>query len=541
MNLTALIFLWIFIGIFLILTFAFGYLYFYRKKLIKSLIKEIESYKNYRDKFLSFNIKWLSNLMKISNSMKENSNNTNLADIERIKDQYDTWKNVQIEWLMNLNHYKKAISSVNFKEALSIAKSIDYCKKHSTQLLENFMSYANQLLHELQKENMKLKLLSFNQALEEMNNYIKSEAKTITDSKNNLSKIQSYREVVMKYVDQISRKTVSKKDIETFVTYARIMINYHQFILSQAQWKILFDMCFKDDWIKNDRYKFIHLNSLQGKIDELVSNFDVMEIYINNEWKIINNFQEYLIDAWRLNYFIKWKENNLELVRDIYKNINKIKIIYDWYSDLKNKYNRYYFWLFELSENWLTKSKELITRSEKILSKKQGKLNKKTNTKSISFWSDFNSICSTLLEWIEETSQLINNIMEFSTNQCIIEYKKANQLSQLDYLNREYTPNRDELFYGQKVIERMTPLFSNDDERLLDVAAITINMFLDYNYKQQSFEFIARELWMKINNPSINEMFTDEEWERISNSYKNIEYKKFIEQTVKIFIKLKTY
>ena len=521
--LVPLILFWLFLGILTSFFVLFFSIYVLKRRMLVKFKKYTNSYINYKEKFYSFNVEWLINLMK-SDNVK--------FDEKELKNQFISWKNIQLEWFMNLESLRKAILYLRINKASLFIKKIEECEKVANDFSDSFVKYSNQLMRQLQTENMKLKLLTFNESLEEMYGYISQE----TYQENPLKlEIDNYKNYATQVLND-KNKVITNEEVKNLVVYANKMVNYHQYILTIAHWTVLQQKV--EDLIndnKIDREFKLRMQTQKHLLNKLVLEDSTKSRTISEQWKFIDEMQQAIVSEWRISTLKEWRTKNIEFIDLVFKKVNNINQIYTWFKNIKETKGLY--WMDIASNEWEKTTEELLELQNEFFNNKNIVTLKEKNLGIQDYLNCYSNLMKMILLWISVTKEFINNFSSIMVSQAIMRVKNKDLLNQLDFLNREYTPNRDELYLGEKVLSNMKAPYTLEDNRLMNLAALTINQFLDYNYKQQSYEIIARALWKIINEKG--DSFTDEEWDRISALYKNIEYKKFIEQTAKLCRKLK--
>lgn len=454
-------------------------------------------------------------------------------DEKEFKDQFYTWKNIQAEWLINLQNLKQSVDFLRIKKAYQLLKNINYCEKTATEFSDSFVAYANQLMRQLQAKGVHLKLLSFNETLEEMYMYLMSESPENTQEKDSIS---NYNQFVRNILSQKDRM-ITNEDIKSILEYASMMVNYHEYVLSMTRWMILKNRIneIQQHSHLDDKFK-IQMQTNRSTLNKIKKDIDTYkEQPISEKWLFIDRMQEEITKNWKSCTLNEWIKNNKDFIEQIYNLMVEISNKYKSFKETKKSKNLY--WISVISTNWEKETKALLKAFSLCILKDKNNY-KKGHQLVQTVLTNYLSFLKQLLTWIQTTQNFINDFHSIVLSQTIMRIKNADLINQLEFLNREYVPNRDELSVAEQVLKNMREPFTLEDNKIMNLAAITINQFLDYNYRQQSYQIIARELWKELNRRE-TDIFTDDEWSKISSLYRNIEYKKFIEQTAKICRKLK--
>lgn len=454
-------------------------------------------------------------------------------DEKVFKDQFYTWKNIQVEWALNLQHLKLSIDCLRIKKAYQLLKNINYCETTATEFSDSFVVYANQLMRQLQTKGVHLKLLSFNETLEEMYMYLINESPDPTEEKETIGK---YNQFVRDLLTQKDRM-ITNEDIKLILDYASMMVNYHEYVLTMTRWMILQDRIneIQQTTYLDDKFK-IQMQTNRFTLNKIKSDIDKYHSEpISNKWLFIDKMQQEITKNWKCWTLHDWVKKNKDFIKQIYNLMVEISNKYKTFKETKQSKNL--TWVSVISDTWEKKTKALL-KSFSLCIIKDDMMTKKTHHSIQTVLTNYLSFLKQLLSWIETSQSFVNDFHSIVLSQTIMKSKNTDLINQLEFLNREYVPNRDELSVAEQVLKRMPEPFTLEDNKLMNLAAITINQFLDYNYRQQSYQIIARELWKELNRRE-TDIFTDDEWSRISSLYRNIEYKKFIEQTAKICRKLK--
>lgn len=536
MYLSALTAMWIFIGLFLTLFGIFVFICHRKRSLNQEYQMLVLDFEHYKYVSASFDNAWFENLLK-----KEE------CDTVTNKKYLATWHQNEEFWAKQLHDLKQALVKNNFKRAVVLRNNITQCRTACWESFKLCKTTMNDLIKRFQKDSLKTKLLLFNQILEEFYNYVTNESNKdgyeLTDNMIMLKKFRKY--ISTKFNDQTT--VMNEEMIDLILSYSRILLNYHQFILSINKWNIVYDELLKsDNWALTQqslsKTELFALQSQRGKLEHLASKFKVQNKRLCDGWFVINDFQKDLVKVWQTKYLLEWKKNNASFIKKVAETFKSIESFLGWFKE-QIAPNQQLVWIHNLARNWIRDSQFLIENSRRLLT--ENRLNSLEDDRySLELWPPaalkaLIQLCEQLLVWSTQTNILINTLNEFNFIQEIAQFKKLQLLNEIEFLDREYTPNREELYCAQEVLNQIQAPYNLANEQVMNVSAITVNMFLDHNYKQQTYEIIARELWKQINVDQYYEIFTETEWKQLDHAYNNIEYKKFIEQTVRILIKLK--